>query len=285
MAIFETNFAQMEKIMYPYYEFRQFPFICQKRQTHLRCITHLHDQVEMVCVRSGQVEVVIDAKCYLLEAGDVSIAFPNQVHAYNDIAENEADIFIFAPQYTAMFMQVFMQRMPVCPILRGALGEKELFLLDMLFEAFEGGDQYETEFLQGCLSAFLAKVLPKMELEKCDPPDMSSLKRILSYCNHHYKEPLSLDLLSRQLHVSKYYISHLMSGKLHISLRGYVNSLRVSEACRRMDAASSRSVTEIASEVGFDSLRTFNRAFVRHCNMTPSAYLKGGRAEKEKKGL
>ena len=83
---------------------------------------------------------------------------------------------------------------------------------------------------------------------------------MVEYCVRHFDKDLSLSVLERELHISKYYISHLFSDKLHISFNDYVNSLRISYACKHLRRSNS-SITQIASLVGFASLRTFNRAF------------------------
>ena len=44
-------------------------------------------------------------------------------------------------------------------------------------------------------------------------------------------------------------------------------------ACRYL-SQTEQSVTEISEAVGFSTLRTFNRAFLRHAGATPSAYRK-----------
>jgi YesN/AraC family two-component response regulator len=100
----------------------------------------------------------------------------------------------------------------------------------------------------------------------------------MNYCNSHSDEDLSLRVLERELHLNKYYISHVMNSKLHIGLNDYVNSLRVSNACKWL-VKSNRTITEISDEVGFNTLRTFNRAFVKQTGMTPSEY------RRSKKGI
>ena len=51
----------------------------------------------------------------------------------------------------------------------------------------------------------------------------------------------------------------------------YINSIRVSNACKYL-TKSDRSVTEISDLVGFNTMRTFNRAFQKQMGMTPSEY-------------
>ena len=80
-------------------------------------------------------------------------------------------------------------------------------------------------------------------------------------------------MLSDKLGLNRYYISHLFSKKLGMRFNDYINSLRISEACRML-LNSDDSVTDICFHVGFGTLRTFNRAFIRHTGRTPSEYRK-----------
>ena len=41
------------------------------------------------------------------------------------------------------------------------------------------------------------------------PADQDCIKRLLIYCTDHYTEPISLELLAKELHLNKYYISHI----------------------------------------------------------------------------
>ena len=55
------------------------------------------------------------------------------------------------------------------------------------------------------------------------------------------------------------------------SFNQYVNSLRVNLA-QNLLRSTKKSVLDICYECGFDSQRTFNRAFKELCGASPSAY-------------
>jgi YesN/AraC family two-component response regulator len=94
---------------------------------------------------------------------------------------------------------------------------------------------------------------------------------ILNYCINNSDKPLSLDILEKELHVSKYYISHVINAKLKMGFNEYINSLRVSNACKYL-TKTDKSITDISDLVGFNTMRTFNRAFMKQMGMTPSEY-------------
>ena len=98
-------------------------------------------------------------------------------------------------------------------------------------------------------------------------------REIVGFCSEHFAEELSLEMLESELHLSKYYISHLFSGKLGIRFNDYINSLRISHACRLLRREDMQ-ITEIAGLVGFEDPFYFSRIFARHIGCSPKAYRK-----------
>ena len=51
----------------------------------------------------------------------------------------------------------------------------------------------------------------------------------------------------------------------------YVNSMRISNACIYL-SESKMSILEISTAVGFNTVRTFNRAFAKQMGISPRTY-------------
>ena len=75
------------------------------------------------------------------------------------------------------------------------------------------------------------------------------------------------------------YLSDYLNRHLHTSFYEYVNRYRVQMACTLLASEERRSLAETAERCGFNSLSTFNRAFLREVGQTPARYLKKCRAE------
>ena len=121
--------------------------------------------------------------------------------------------------------------------------------------------------------ALFSELLSRMETTRPQVGDSETLRALVSYCSRNFAENLSLSVLEEHLHLNKYYISHLFSEKLGMRFNDYVNSLRISEA-QRLLVNSDLSITHISEQVGFNTLRTFNRAFFKQMGLTPSEYRK-----------
>ena len=142
-----------------------------------------------------------------------------------------------------------------------------------LKEAPEPKSELERTVRRGYLHSLFAKLLSRYSFSELQHPSSNAFRAVVEYCTRNYDKDLSLSEMEKALHISKYYISHLFAEKLKIGFNDYVNSLRVSHACRHL-RHSDLSVTEISSMVGFSTLRTFNRAFKKQMGCTPSEYRK-----------
>ena len=237
--------------------------------------THLHRDLELVYLIEGETEVIADSVRCTMHGGDVFLTFPNQIHSYKTVRTEKYLIFILKADLIPELAEVFELSVPRSPVLVGAGHDPQIrALLSSLYDACEGNDHpYADARRRGYLLALFSELLSRMEVTGISLGDSGALRSIVAFCTRNFSENLSLSLLEEKLHLNKYYISHLFSGKLGLRFNDYVNSLRISEACRYL-AATDRSVTEISELVGFNTLRTFNRSFIKQMGVSPSEYRK-----------
>ena len=235
-------------------------------------ISHLHHHIELGFVKSGRTRVSVDSNEYEVGAGDIIMVFPNQIHRFETLERERYILLLVNPDMLPELNKQFTTTIPVSNLIKGAACDKELSeLIENISETYFSSAPYKDAILRGYLLAFFGKLLRKTELKDVQSCDYNVLGMILNYCITNSDKSLSLGILENELHISKYYISHIMSSKLHISFNDYINSLRVSNACKYL-LRTDKSVTEISEIVGFNTLRTFNRAFFKQMGITPSAY-------------
>ena len=237
--------------------------------------THLHRDLELVLLFEGETEVLADSVHAKMKGGDVFLTFPNQIHAYKTIQRERYMIFTVKADLLPELAEVFELSIPRSPVSEGAGRDPNvLALFEALAEACRlENHPYADARRRGYLLALFAELLGRMDITGIAVGDSGALRSIVAFCTRNFSENLSLSLLEEKLHLNKYYISHLFSGKLGLRFNDYVNSLRISEACRYL-VATDRSITEISELVGFNTLRTFNRSFIKQMGMSPSEYRK-----------
>ena len=194
---------------------------------------------------------------------------------------NDWSLLFVNPDLMPEFAALFATKRPSSALLRGAACDPEVLALIENLSMMQGRDDpISTARRKGYLLTLFALLFEKMQLLDNTSDDLHTLKSLVSFCTQNYTKDLSLSLLEQELHISKYYISHLFSDKLGIGFNDYINSLRVALACRLL-RDTDRSVTEVSREVGFGTLRTFNRAFQKQLGITPGDYRRTA-AEKRK---
>lgn len=102
-------------------------------------------------------------------------------------------------------------------------------------------------------------------------PNDSRLQPVLADITEHIHEELSLEELAHKHHLSVRNLSRLFHGSgIHFS--SYVNHLRVMRAIELLTDGS-KTMQEIAYEVGFNTPNNFNRVFKQITGTSPKAYL------------
>ena len=188
-------------------------------------------------------------------------------------------LIIFSPDMIPELTETFTSRIQRSAVVRaGELSPDFENVIRKMGEINSSMGEYKRVQMRGLLLTLFGFVLDKMSLTDVKGVSTHALKTVVNYCARNFSRDLSLSILEEDLHISKYYISHLFSMKLKVRFNDYINSLRINDACRQL-RQTDKTVTEISEQVGFNTLRTFNRAFVRQIGMSPSEYRRQGETE------
>lgn len=234
---------------------------------------HFHSYAELLVVKDGICNVTVDFTEYRMQAGDAVIVFPNVIHSYSAVESPVKNLtYMLPPEFFPLLAETFAAFRPSDPILRGIYKNPEYRkLMESALVENKSGSPFGPPAAAGYLALLLSKVLSGVELLPASK-DISSEGRILAYCGKHFKENITLETLEKELHLSRFHISHLFNDRLNISFSALLRRLRTDEACKLLKSGAS--VTTAAYSSGFGSLRNFNRAFSEEKGITPSEYAK-----------
>lgn len=235
---------------------------------------HFHSHIEILYLLSGTAHAYADQKLSVMEPGDLFIAFPNQIHSYQSYEGLNAILIILPENFFDEYAQILNSKLPDSAVLPNSKCNNEIkWLIEQIYFNSYSSNTYRKSIIKGLAQALMGEILQRAVLTDNDNSADDILHDILSYCNENYRNSeLSLQTLAEGLHRSKHYISHIFSNKIKMNFNDYINSLRIDEACRLLNADNSRPVSEVAYEVGFGSIRTFNRAFSKFKKETPRSY-------------
>lgn len=230
---------------------------------------HLHSHIEIVHMLRGYCVAYIDGERYELRKGDCMVIFPNRVHNFKKGIDDYADVIIVSPDILSEYKNIFSRKLPESPCVSGISDE-----VSGLFDAaYKSEGKYAESKKRGYCTAILGCLFEKMELKRIGAGENKTIQNILSYCSENYKTALTLTDISEEFNLSESYVSHLFSEKLRMGFRQYINSLRISEAIQLL-AEGKLNTTQIAYEIGYETTRTFNRAFAANVGCSPTEYKK-----------
>lgn len=98
-----------------------------------------------------------------------------------------------------------------------------------------------------------------------------------SYINQHLGEPLTLEVLAGQVHVSPTYLSRLFKRETGCTLNTYINQHRILQAMQLLE--TSMKIIDIAGMVGFENAKYFSQVFRKQVGKTPQQYRQSLRKE------
>lgn len=98
------------------------------------------------------------------------------------------------------------------------------------------------------------------------------LRIIQTYIEQNLGEKLTLDIISRQVNLSKYYLCRLFTKHLDISPRQYIIQRRIAKSKQLLKQEQTMQVVDIALICGFANHSHFNRQFNKSVGMSPKTY-------------
>lgn len=96
-------------------------------------------------------------------------------------------------------------------------------------------------------------------------------ERMIQYLNEHYREEIVFEEMAKEIGISYSYMRKIAFEMTGMSLIDYLNQLRIEQA-KRLLLESKLNIAQIALEVGYMNVQSFNRFFRKFEGMPPSSY-------------
>lgn len=225
-----------------------------------------HTHGELIFVIKGSINICVDGKTHVLQAGEMSVVFPYSTHSYDDAPDADALIILFDPLATA-FDNTFLTKKPV---LYYTDGEAFYHMLNRAVALMNDG---KIKTAMGYINAVIGEFLETTPLEDVDNTSEDTVVKILTYCAEHFAENITIKSVSEALYLSPSYVSKIFSQKLRYGFREYINALRINMAKSLLKNPEKR-ITDIMLSCGFVNQSSFNRVFREICGTSPKDYRK-----------
>ena len=113
----------------------------------------------------------------------------------------------------------------------------------------------------------------KDELDRMIYHNVLRLRPVVEYINEHFKEKMTIELLSGMINVSQDYFTKIFKDSMGKTPIDYINTIRVNRAMRYL-SETDKSMIEIAELVGFCNSNYFHKIFKQYINSSPLVYRK-----------
>ena len=91
---------------------------------------------------------------------------------------------------------------------------------------------------------------------------------ILKYIDEHIHDKLSLQIISKEMNLSKEYTSAIFKKEMQKTLTDYMNERKLTLA-RELIVSREMTLHAVANHLGYDNYNYFCRIFKKHFGMTP----------------
>lgn len=247
-------------------------------------VLHFHGEIEIVRTVKGYIRLRAwqgKAVGDVLE-GEIAVSAAGDTHRLTPMVGGSEMTAVRLPvSVTAPVVGTFPETSFI--LSRDAVkGDEALVTALMEYLAVHTGDKI-ADSAAATLVLLLRKAFPLRKTGFPEPTEASArrpsagtmrkLERILADLNANISDPaLSLAALAARHGVGMTYLSELFPAVVGTGYKRYVTEKRINKALELL-CSTDMTVTEIAFAVGFDTVRTFHKAFRAAMHTTPTAFL------------
>ncbi len=251
---------------------------------------HWHEEMELISIKKGAGQVILDLTPFSVAAGDLAVVFPGKLHGIRQKAgcamEYENIIFrldMLIPALPDRCSAEYLVPLTAgqgpasyvctrgCPEFSAV--QEQIARLDAISDSRPAG--YELA-VKGIFFELLFLILHERQGRADDAAGsrfQDKIKRVLKEVETRYAQPLPVKEAAQLCGYSASHFMKFFRQQMGMSFVEYLNDYRLQMAARML-VSTEETVTAIARLCGFDQPSYFNRLFRRKYGMTPSAYRK-----------
>lgn len=254
---------------------------------------HWHPEIEFTYVTEGCMEYQANDTLYKIDAGNALFVNSNVLHTARTLStDSDCTYIVFVMNPVIIFgyedSLIFNKYVdPICkePELfsRYISGESEFGrqIITLLLEAadIKGKEEngYELQIMERlCILWFLLyrELEPYLNQKGTGTAaDIDRLKTALEFIHSNFGENISLQDIAASCHISKSECCHLFKRTLRQTPFSYLLNYRIQRSLPLL-LESSRTMTDIAEELGFHGSSYFSETFKKIMNCSPRDYRK-----------
>lgn len=244
---------------------------------------HLHQELELLWVLEGQLEVHGAPGDFCTGTGEFVLFNPKQTHEFRKVGDTctflcvQVSPHFFAYGFPAVDGLRFDTPLPAQFLGEDGCRDIRRMLSELAVSYFRRDLGCEL-LCAGILSLILRRLLlavPHHILTEAEGLEQERrarrLDRLIDFVEENHRQKILLSDFAQQEGRSMSYLSHFVKENLGQSFQDYVTTVRFQTACALIAAGRDR-LLDVCTESGFSDYRYFSNAFRARLGMTPEAY-------------
>ena len=258
---------------------RDYPYLDFERE-NLTYVFHFHEEIEIIKVLSGIINVICDNRKITAEEGDICFFLPGEIHSFHS---NESLSSVIKLNCKNLIENIDFHSLKATDNLLKKEDSLNL-LIDGFLEEIKKEDSDRKKGFGYAVNSISNKIVCEMlrsgrliksdsEYKKRHVFYISVFEKVSEFTENNYKEKVSLEDAAKSCNLSKYYFSHIFKEVTGMGFIEFLTAYRVERAAEELKHTD-RKVTDIAFNCGFASLRSLNRTFKSRYGVNPLTYRK-----------
>lgn len=248
------------------------------------CIAILRTQMKKILLQAGSIYFLRDVQ-NITESG-ISIIDEIQIlrlikqqdkPAYLDLVASVLDKIVYSHKDNSSMMTMLHQEL--LQVFYGCLRDnglpiRTLFQSEQLRTLDQNAERSVSDMMNFASTLYDVTIT---ELTRASE-DTDMIGAVKRYILEHYREDIDRNDVAAVAYITPNYLSKRFRSEMGMSLREYINQLRIEDA-KRLLLSTNATISEVASEVGYDNISYFSTVFRKMCGMSPIEWCGGRRNE------
>jgi AraC-like DNA-binding protein len=253
---------------------------------------HRHKEIQLTWIQEGEGTLVAGMNMHLFGAGEIYLFGANMPHVF----KSDTEYFNAGSDKKVRTVNVFFNPYDK---LSALFGLPEMETVRAFLESYDGGFKVPEELFSDISNRLLGlqnaegidqlmqflqllKILSSVkELESLTvnpfPRSINDnegmrVASIYNYIIQNYNKPITLDEVAGQAYMTPHAFCRYFKRHTRYTLVGFLNKVRINEACKLLISGSHNGIADIAYSCGFNSITNFNRVFKSVTGKCPRSY-------------
>lgn len=251
---------------------------------------HIHDEFEIMLILSDGMMCAVGEQTYMLPKNSLLLFNNMDLHMINTVKPGPSERYVvsFRPEYLELLssdktnlLECFFFRPTSDPNLLPLSDGQASLLTDILvritdYRSPENAQLYGSDlFVKILLIELLLRVNAMYrDYHNITAPTISQnyslVYNVMNFIHKYYWDDITLDTLSQQFYINKFYLCSLFKSVTGTSPNQYLINCRLMKAKELL--LNHMTVEQVCSQVGYNNLSHFSRAFKKHTGMSPKQF-------------